>query len=54
VCLQLEKVADLVRRMLEPDAMQRISMAEILAHPWYRLGLPAQFASLNNRLLAGR
>ena len=54
VVLQMANVADLVRRMLEPDATQRISMSEILAHPWYRLGLPAKLASLNDRLLADR
>ena len=40
--------------MLEPDATLRISMPEILAHPWFMLGLPAELASLNDRLLADR
>lgn len=54
VCVQMSQVADLVRRMLEPDAARRIAMSEIFAHPWYRLGLPEQLASLNDRLLADR
>ena len=50
----MAQVADLARRMLEPDAPRRIAMPEIFAHPWYRLGLPEQLASLNDRLLADR
>jgi hypothetical protein len=44
----------LVRRMLDPDASSRISMTEVLAHPWYRVGLPPELAALNDRLLVER
>jgi serine/threonine protein kinase len=50
----MAQVADLVRRMLEPDATRRATMSDIFAHPWYRLGLPPALASLNDRLLADR
>lgn len=31
---------DLVRRMLVPDAAQRISIADVKQHPWFRTNLP--------------
>jgi hypothetical protein len=50
----MSQVADLLRRMLEPNAARRIAMSDIFAHPWYRVGLPVELAGLNDRLLADR
>ena len=33
-----EEAKDLVHRMLEPDADQRITVEEALHHPWIRVG----------------
>ncbi|KAK9805164.1 hypothetical protein WJX72_003078 [[Myrmecia] bisecta] len=43
---------NLVERMLTADCSKRITMGEILTHPWFRQGLPSYLASLNEERLA--
>ncbi len=43
---------DLIERMLTADCAKRITMEEILRHPWLRQGLTSHLASLNAELLA--
>ncbi|KAK9804863.1 hypothetical protein WJX72_008981 [[Myrmecia] bisecta] len=43
---------NLMERMLTADCSKRITMGEILGHPWFRQGLPSHLASLNEELLA--
>lgn len=47
-----EGVRDLIRRMLCPDPRARITVPEIMAHPWFCTDLPAGVTDLNETLLA--
>lgn len=42
---------DLASRMLEPDPKRRITVAGIMAHPWFKAGLPFDAAELNARVM---
>ncbi|GLC38360.1 hypothetical protein PLESTM_000717400 [Pleodorina starrii] len=41
----------LLTQMLVPDPNRRISMAEIMEHPWFRSGLPAAALTMNTALV---
>lgn len=41
---------DLLRRMLTVDPARRITTAQIMAHPWYRQGLPPGVDGYNEQL----
>lgn len=47
-----EGVRDIMHRMLTPDPKQRITVAQIMAHPWFCTDLPAGVTELNETLLA--
>ena len=47
-----EGVRDIMHRMLNPDPKQRITVAQIMAHPWFCTDLPAGVTELNETLLA--
>jgi serine/threonine protein kinase len=47
-----EGVRDIMHRMLNPDPAQRITVAQIMAHPWFTTDLPAGVTELNETLLA--
>lgn len=40
--------ADLIRRLLNPDPSKRISIKEIMKHPWHKIGLPPSAAEMND------
>lgn len=42
----------MIRRMLCPDPRTRITVPEIMAHPWFCTDLPAGVTDLNETLLA--
>lgn len=42
---------DLLTRLLEVDADKRITVQQILKHPWFVKDLPEEMANLNNSLL---
>jgi serine/threonine-protein kinase SRK2 len=44
--------ADLLGRILVADPAARATLADVLAHPWFLVGLPPGVADLNSRLLA--
>ena len=41
----------LVSRMLQPNPAHRLSLDEVLKHPWVTCDMPLQLATLNRRLL---
>lgn len=41
----------LIQQMLQPVAANRISVAEIMAHPWFTVGLPPGAANMNKMYL---
>ena len=43
-----DEVKDLINRMLQPNPVRRISMAEIKQHPWYTSNLPPYLLDLSN------
>ncbi len=43
---------DIIHRMLNPDPKNRITVPEIMAHPWFMTDLPAGVTDLNETLLA--
>jgi hypothetical protein len=47
-----DECLDLVTRLLQTDPRQRAGMAEVLAHPWFRRGLPEGAADMNATVLA--
>lgn len=42
---------DLLARILVADPDQRLKVPQILAHPWFRRGLPEGVAEMNDRLV---
>lgn len=40
--------ADLVRRLLDPNPTTRISIPEIIQHPWHKIGLPPTAEKMND------
>ena len=46
------EVRDLIHRMLNPDTKARITVPDIMAHPWFMTDLPAGVTDLNETLLA--
>ncbi len=51
--LQLsEECKDLVSRLLVADPARRITLPDILRHPWYLRDLPAGVGEMNDDLLA--
>ena len=42
---------ELLSRVLQPVPAQRVSIAEVLSHPWVTEGMPHELATLNDRLL---
>ena len=44
--------ASLIRGMLTVDPLQRMTIADIMAHPWFRRDLPADCFAVNEQLLA--
>ena len=40
--------ADLVRRLLDPNPDTRITIPEIIKHPWHKIGLPPTAANMND------
>ena len=44
--------ADLIGRMLTPDPAKRITLRQILRHPWVAAGMPAQLTRLNETLIS--
>eukprot|EP00798_Chlamydomonas_sp_ICE-L_P002768 gene2768-12643_t len=51
VLLSLE-CTDLLRRLLKPDPVKRISLDEVLAHPWFTKKLPPQACEMNDYYLS--
>lgn len=47
-------LANLLQRMLEADPHERITIGEVLAHPWVAKDMPPGLASLNGQLAAAR
>ena len=47
-----DECKDLLRRALEPEAAQRISLPALLAHPWVLRDMPPALRSVNAELLA--
>jgi hypothetical protein len=47
-----EECRDVLRRALQPDAAQRISLPALLAHPWVARDMPPALAGVNAELLA--
>jgi serine/threonine protein kinase len=47
-----EGVRDIMHRMLNPNPNERITVPEIMAHPWFCTDLPAGVTELNETLLA--
>lgn len=47
-----EGVRDIMHRMLTPDPKERITVAQIMAHPWFCTDLPSGVTELNETLLA--
>ena len=45
--------ADLIGRMLMPDPAKRITVRQIMRHPWVAAGMPAQLARINATLISG-
>lgn len=43
---------ELITEMLDPDDELRITMPEILAHPWFSVDLPPDALSMNDKYLA--
>ena len=41
-------------RMLQPNPARRLTLSEVMAHPWFRQDLPPHLATLNDRLLQVR
>ena len=48
-----QDLENLLRRMLAADPCRRISVAEILATPWFREGLPPGVIEMNAQMPAG-
>ena len=42
---------NLVVRMLQPNPARRLTLSEVMAHPWFQQDLPPHLATLNARLL---
>ena len=42
---------DLIHRLLRPDPAERMTLAELLAHPWFRTDLADGALQLNDMLL---
>lgn len=40
---------DFLARLLQPDPAQRISVEQIVAHPWFIQGLPAEVTGAGER-----
>lgn len=53
LCLQglTPECTDLLTRLLEVDADKRITIPQILKHPWFLKDLPEKMADLNYNLL---
>ena len=49
-----DELKDLISRILVADPKQRATLAQVSAHPWFRRGLPAGAASMNDACLALR
>lgn len=47
-----EDCKDLLSRLLVADPAQRITLLEILRHPWYLEALPPGVAEMNEELIA--
>lgn len=47
-----EEFKDLISRMFQLDAANRVSMNDIQEHPWYNVGLPEGVADLNAKYLS--
>lgn len=41
-------------RMLQPNPARRLTLSEVMAHPWFQQDLPPHLATLNDRLLQVR
>lgn len=46
------ELKDLLTRLLKPDPNQRITMPEVMAHPWFTVNLPPDAPRMNETYLA--
>lgn len=44
-----EEGQELMHRLLQPDPHKRLTMAQVMEHPWFQRNLPPPLMTLNAR-----